>query len=245
MKKKTINEEIKRMQILAGIIKEDDGMEETTVKEGIGQKVKASSISSPEFQALMNFVDERVGDQFPLPLQDSLIEVVNEESAFIDASRDSRIGLVFTQEGTHVDPPGNKMYFFKGYTIDNFRTDFGVEGEMAEGEEGAMTKTYNISDIDFKDEGNKPISIDDVFPDTVSEEDLEAYREGEVREIYVNRWEEGEWGIYKLPSGEYMYASPGGEYYAKTLPGVRIVNDVDDDDDFMDPAGGRGLHSHI
>jgi hypothetical protein len=80
-------------------------------------------------------------------------------------------------------------------------------------------KVVHISDIDFKDGGNR----DDIFTLEVSEEDIQNFEEGNVETVFENDEYGGTFGVYKLPTGEYMYAFPDAEFYAKAPKGIRIV----------------------
>lgn len=79
-------------------------------------------------------------------------------------------------------------------------------------------KTYKISDIDFRDDGNR----DDIFTDDVTQADLDAIDNGKAKEIW--RDERGDdIRVYKLPTGEFMYAFPDADYFIKTPKGVTIL----------------------
>ena len=111
-------------------------------------------------------------------------------------------------------------------------------------------RTIDISDIDFSNDGNR----DQIFSVNATDEDIEDFENGNVETVWESDEYGGTFGVYKLPSGEYLYAFPDAEFYAKTPRGVRIIGDSNtndfnggdffDDGDF-DPAGGRGLSSHI
>lgn len=86
-------------------------------------------------------------------------------------------------------------------------------------EELEEAKAIHVSDIDFNDDGNR----DDIFTLKASEEDIMNFEEGNVETIFENSEYGGTFGVYKLPTGEYMYAFPDAEFYIKAPKGVKIV----------------------
>jgi DNA/RNA endonuclease YhcR with UshA esterase domain len=92
-----------------------------------------------------------------------------------------------------------------------------IAGILKEGLE--EVKAIHISDIDFNDDGNR----DDIFTVEPSEEDIENFEEGNIKTIFQNDEYGGTFGVYQLPTGEYLYAYPDAEFYAKTPRGVKIV----------------------
>jgi hypothetical protein len=85
--------------------------------------------------------------------------------------------------------------------------------------ESINEKTINIADIDFGDQGNR----DDIFTLDASEEDIQNLESGNVETVYQNDKYGGTFGVYKLPSGEYMYAFPDAEFYAKAPRNISII----------------------
>jgi hypothetical protein len=79
-------------------------------------------------------------------------------------------------------------------------------------------KVLHVDDIDFKDDGNR----DSIFTVEASEEDIQNFEEGNVETVFEDNEYGGTFGVYKLPTGEYMYAFPDAEAYAKAPKGVKI-----------------------
>jgi hypothetical protein len=80
------------------------------------------------------------------------------------------------------------------------------------------SKVLHVDDIDFKDDGNR----DSIFTVEASEEDIQNFEEGNVETVFEDNEYGGTFGVYKLPTGEYMYAFPDAEAYAKAPKGVKI-----------------------
>jgi len=79
-----------------------------------------------------------------------------------------------------------------------------------------IENTISVSDIDFHDDGNR----DKIFNIPATDEDIEAFDNDEADLEWED--EEGHFGVYKLPTGEYMYAFPDADYYIKTPKGTVI-----------------------
>lgn len=122
----------------------------------------------------------------------------------------------------YTDDPSNYLKF-KG---DGYKKYIGKTAEelgiMKESTVEEARKKISISDIDFNDDGNR----DDIFSLPATDVDIEALENGEAE----LEWEDdnGDFGVYKLPTGEYMYAFPDGDYYIKTPKGVVIDFSYDD-----------------
>jgi len=86
-------------------------------------------------------------------------------------------------------------------------------------EELKEAKAIHVSDVDFNDDGNR----DDIFTVEASEEDIQNFEKGNVKTIFQNDKYGGTFGVYELPTGEYLYAYPDAEFYIKAPKGVKIV----------------------
>lgn len=129
--KKQINEEIKRMQKIAGIVKES--LEEAP--QGGQGKVKVGSVTSPEWKGLVQFIAKNDG-LTPEYLEDYSMELRFEDSAIIYAEG-YRIHLAFTARGTYIDIDGSdKIFFYKDYTFENFKSDFGQQEAASATDQG-------------------------------------------------------------------------------------------------------------
>lgn len=85
--------------------------------------------------------------------------------------------------------------------------------------ESINERVIDVYDIDFADDGNR----DDIFTLDASDEDIENVESGNVETIYQNDEYGGTYGVYKLPSGEYIYAFPDAEFYAKAPRNIKII----------------------
>ena len=126
------------------------------------------------------------------------------------------------QEETGEDYPSDEELF--GLSEDDYSEDpsSDMDDESQSGDTDVMGidegKVVSIDSIDFSDEGNR----DDIFTLEASDEDIENFEEGNVEIVFEDDEYGGTFGVYKLPTGEYMYAFPDAEFYTKAPKGIKI-----------------------
>jgi len=86
-------------------------------------------------------------------------------------------------------------------------------------------RRIDVHSIDFSDDGNR----DEIFTIDATEEDIMNFEKGNVKTVFETDDYGGTFGVYKLSSGEFMYAFPDAEFYSKAPMGTQIVGGVKED----------------
>lgn len=102
-------------------------LEKEAVRTPGRRMVDASSVNSPEFEALVTFLADRVLKIYPEDVKSSKLQITTEDSAILHPNAAPKVSLGFSDDGTHIDANyDDKLYFFVGYTLANFQKDFGA-----------------------------------------------------------------------------------------------------------------------
>jgi hypothetical protein len=88
----------------------------------------------------------------------------------------------------------------------------------------------NISDINFDNQDN----INQIFSIPATDEDIEDFEQGKVEVVWENEEYGGSFGVFELPSGEFMFAFADAEFYVKAPLNVKIINNIEEDLDLSD-----------
>jgi hypothetical protein len=193
MKKKTLLSEVRQLQKIAGILKENSSANEYAMdivdmlSSGAGE---STGLNTPAFA---NIVAKIKSEGLIDAVSEVLVDYINSGEGFTE---EDIIGLE--------------------------KFGFNMQGADVGGDDSTMRqieRTIDISDIDFSDDGNR----DQIFSVDATDEDIENFENGNVKTVWESDEYGGTFGVYKLPSGEYLYAFPDAEFYAKTPRGIKIL----------------------